>query len=170
MFSLFNKKTKKPDEVGSISEFFKKFEYFSENQRGKWLKVERSNAKKLAKHSLLSSVLTATFQRPIAIPVSMLKNKKMIGRNNDISKTEALQIKQIAALMKRGKWKWSEKNIPFINIEYNGEALINTGYAVICGAREAGKASIPVWLSYYVGGELARGEFSPNKIYKIYSR
>jgi len=170
MFSLFKKKPDSQDDVGSMPDFLKKFEYFTENQRGKWLRIERDNAKKLAEYGALSDVLTATFQRPVGVPTRMLENNSVIGNDKKTTKTEDLEIQKIATLMNQEEWKWSKKNIPFINIEYNGKARIYTGYTVICGAQIAGKASIPVWLSYYVGGELVRGDFSPEKLYEIYRR
>lgn len=55
----------------------------------------------------------------------------------------------------------------FINVHYDGEAMINEGNRRALIARNLGLQYVPVEVKYYAGGERIYGPWHPDKIVKV---
>lgn len=136
----------------------KKFGFFQDNPMGGWLEDERARAKR----SKLGGAVTAGFKEYFQIPTKFTKNLRgMHGEHL----TRKLTDPDVKKLMKAIEVEGVYSPI-FINVEYDGEALISEGNRRALISRTLGFDYIPVEIRYYAGGELIDTPWHPDSIVK----
>ena len=134
----------------------KKFGFFVDNPGGEWLEVERENAAKKGFGSV-----TAGFKEFVSLPLPLVQ--KLSGKMGEKRSLGEPRVKELmASLAVEGI-----KQPIFINVEYDGVAVINEGNRRTLVAGELGWKRIPAEIRYYAGGERVDGDFHPDKIARI---
>lgn len=137
----------------------KKFGFFKDNPGGSWLENERA----IAKRSKLGGAVTAGFHEFVQIPTKMLKGLRGLQGEHNIRKIDDPDVQK---LMKAIKAEGIYSPI-FINVQYDGEPMINEGNRRAMIALALGMKTVPVEIKYFAGGELESGAFHPDKIMKV---
>lgn len=158
---------KRPAESSSLQVFLQQYEYVTENQGGDWLAIEIENARQLARAGLYTDVLTAIFQKPVELPLEQLINRRELHARDIPESKRNHYIKQLSQAMQQQRWQWHEHLLPFINVEYDAEVVINRNQAIIYAAQQAGLQHCPCRVAYYAGAELRQGDLSPAHIHAM---
>lgn len=135
----------------------KKFGFRIDNPMGSWLEHERDRASK----GSFSGSVTGSFREFMQIPTKMVYSLK--GRLGEVRKLSDEDVQELMASIK----EYGLHHPIFINVEYNGKAVINEGNRRTLIAHTLGWKYIPVEINYYAGGELIDGPFHPDRIVKI---
>ncbi len=135
----------------------KKYKFFVDNPGGGWLEHERN----LAKKRKMGGSVTGGFHEYFLIPIKMvLSLKGMQGERRTLSEP------RVQELMKSIE-QYGIRDPIFINVQYDGSALINEGNRRTLIAKTLGMKHVPVEIKYYAGGEQVDGPWHPDKITKI---
>jgi len=136
----------------------KNFGFFTDNPGGGWLEHERERAKK----SKLGGAVTAGFHEKFQIPTKMLQGLRGMQGEHKIRKITDPDVQK---LMKAIKTEGIYSPI-FINVEWDGEAMINEGNRRAMIARTLGMKTVPIELRYFAGGERIPGAWHPDQLVK----
>jgi len=142
-----------------LKELLKARDASIDNPGGDWLIHEQDRARELVSKGYRSGSVTARFYG-VTVPVSeLLKLKGMTGEHLRLD-FENIKVKELAESIK----KEGLQQLPFVNVEYNGDAKINEGNHRIRAAHLAGLKTIPIEIAYFAGGERADGPMSLKRL------
>jgi len=128
-----------------------------DNPGGDWLQHEQSRGPR-------SHAVTARFYGVI-VPVSELMKLEGMSGEHLLLDFENPRVKELAESIK----KEGLKQLPFVNVEFNGTAKINEGNHRIRAAYLAGLKMIPIEIAYFAGGERAEGPMSLKRLMEFRS-
>lgn len=134
----------------------KKFGFHQDNPGGEWLQYEREKAQK----GYLGSV-TGSFKDIFLLPTKMLINLK--GKHGEKRKLSSERVQTLLQSIK----KYGIHEPIFINVEYDGTAVISEGNRRTLIAKTLGLKEVPVEVRYYSGGERVKSsDWFPDKLVK----
>jgi len=129
-----------------------------------WLKQKQRVAKTKSEGGrYYIGAVTAYYEKPITVPMSVLSKIKGSNQEQENPRAETLKfLKEKMANIFLQNDKEGIYSPPYIEVAYDGTAFIAEGNHRIMAAHDLGWKEMPVDIRYFDGGERAQGVLAPD--------
>ena len=146
-----------------------------DNPGGEWLENKRKDAATYGKKSSGAPVsfgaVTASYDNPVTLPLSLLKNLRGVEDEQNNVRSESLDslVKHMGENNRLPLgYNTGREYSPFITVDQNGTPFVNEGNHRIMAAAKLGWDYLPVNIRYFNGGERVDGILKPSTIKEKY--